>query len=91
MAKSFKNSIAPVDNYITPEDITGSSAETLTERMTVIFTPTMMNDLKAISAIFEKDGIKIDGRKPTVNKLVIQAVQEYIKNHSDEIERYNRL
>lgn len=91
MAKTFKNSIAPVDNYITPEDITGSSTETLTERMTVIFTPSMMRDLKAISAIYEKDGIKIDGRKPTVNKLVIQAVQEFINDHSEEIGRYNRL
>lgn len=91
MAKSFKNSI-PVDNYITPaDDITGSTGDRLTERMTVIFTEKMMSDLKAISAIFEKDGIRIDGRKPTVNKLVIQAVEEYIRNHAAEVERYNRL
>ena len=90
MAKSFKNSIAPVDNYITPaDDITGN--ERLTERMTVIFTPSMMDDLKAISAIYEKDGIKIDGRKPTTNKLIIEAVKEYISNHAAEIDRYNRL
>lgn len=92
MAKSFKSSI-PVDSYINPADEIGSTStgDRLTERMTVIFTESMMNDLKAISAIYEKDGIKIDGRKPTTNKLVIQAVQEYIKKHAAEIERYNRM
>ncbi len=92
MAKTFKNSI-PVDNYITPADDIGStgSGDRLTERMTVIFTESMMNDLKAISAIFEKDGVRIDGRKPTTNKLVIEAVREYIKNHAAEVDRYNRL
>ena len=57
--------------------ITGQA--TRTERLALLTTPKIRNDLEKIAAVNRK----------SVNSIINDAVQEYLKNHENEISRFN--
>lgn len=50
-----------------------------TERIAVLMTPLLKADLVKIAAV----------RRESVNTIVNNALQEYVANHKDDIQRYN--
>lgn len=97
MAKKDEFTIAPAAVIIEDHDMQTAQTEEITEKksetVTFLTTPETMRKIKAYINyvnLFGADGSGISG-KPTTNKILNAAVEEYLERHSEQIEKILKI